>query len=214
MPPTPAEDADELRRREKDRRRLEAERGLLEPSQRYRVMNDSVRQAQDLIELADKKVRFALVIISVLNAVLLFVAVQAGPGVLPRTGTWGHVVQVELAAYVVLTFFHLWQAISVLKPRNAPPPAPGSLPTSVSPGVSARVLYHGDVSPRDAATYRQLWDEMRQDSVNAELSDQLLTLARINQAKYAAVSKLYAGIRLLVIILGALLLTMVAAALA
>ena len=205
-------DDEEERRREKERRRLEAERGRLEPSQRYRVMNDAIRQAQDLIELADKKVRFALVIISVLNGVLLFVAVQAGPNVLPRFGTWGHVVTGELVAYLVLTFYHLWQAISVLKPRNAPPPAPGSLPTQVAPGASARVLYHGDIAPRDPAAYRALWDELRQDSVNAELADQLVTLARINQAKYAAVAKLYAGVRLLVVILGALLLTVAAAA--
>lgn len=205
-------DDEEERRREKERRRLEAERGRLEPSQRYRVMNDAIRQAQDLIELADKKVRFALVIISVLNGVLLFVAVQAGPGVLPRFGTWGRVATAELVAYVMLTFYHLWQAISVLKPRNAPAPAPGSLPTQVAPGVSARVLYHGDIAPRDPTTYRALWDELRQDSVNAELADQLVTLARINQAKYAAVTKLYAGVRLLVVILGALLLTVAAAA--
>ena len=42
-PPIPTDDPDELKRREKDRRRLEAERGLLEPSQRYRVMNDANR---------------------------------------------------------------------------------------------------------------------------------------------------------------------------
>ena len=212
-PPIPTDDPDELKRREKDRRRLEAERGLLEPSQRYRVMNDAIRQSQDLIELADKKVRFALVIISVLNGVLLFVAVQAGPGVLPRFGLWGRLVQVELAAYVVLTFYHLWHAISVLRPRLAPPPAPESLPTAVTPGASARVLFYGDVAPREAATVRRLWDEMRQDSINAELADQLLILGRINQAKFADVAKLYAGIRLLMIILGGLLLTVVAAAL-
>jgi Family of unknown function (DUF5706) len=210
-PPRPMDDEEE-RRRDKERRRLESERGRLEPSQRYRVMNDAIRQAQDLIELADKKVRFALVIISVLNGVLLFVAVQAGPGVLPRTGSWGHVVAVELIAYVMLTFFHLWQAISVLKPRLAPPSSAESLPREVRPAESARMLYHGDIAPREPATYRALWDELRQDSVNAELADQLLTLARINQAKYGAVSKLYAGVRLLVVILGALLLTMAAAA--
>lgn len=205
-------DEEDERRREKERRRLEAERGRFDPSQRYRVMNDAIRQSQDLIELADKKVRFALVIISVLNGVLLFVAVQAGPGVLPRTGTWGRAVTAELIAYVLLTFYHLWQAISVLKPRNAPPPPPGSLPSTVAAGVSARMLFHGDIAPRDPAAYRALWDELRQDSVNAELADQLVILARINQAKYGAVSKLYAGVRLLVVILGALLLTMAAAA--
>lgn len=54
-PAIPADDPEELKRREKDRRRLEMERGLLEPSQRYRVMNDAIRQSQDLIELADKR---------------------------------------------------------------------------------------------------------------------------------------------------------------
>lgn len=211
IPPTPPDDGDDEKRREKKQQKLDEKAGLLQPAQRYKVMNDSVRQAQDLIELADKKVRFALVIISILNGLLLFVAVQAGPGVLPRLGGWGRLLQVELGAYVILTFYHLWYAISVLRPRLAPPPAPGSLPTSVTPATSTRVLYYGDVAARDASTVRRLWDEMRQDSINTELSDQLLILGRINQAKFTDVAKLYTGIRLLVILLGILVLTIVAA---
>lgn len=211
-PPIPPDESDE-KESKKEKKKLEAKLALLQPPQRYRVMNDSVRQSQDLIELADKKVRFALVIISIVNGLLVFIVARAGTDVLPRTGFWGVVAQATLAAYVMLTFYHLWHAISVLKPRLTPPPPPGSLPTSVTPGVSARVLYYGDVALRDMATNRRLWDEMRQDSINAELADQLFILGRINQAKFADVVKLYAGIRMLVIVLGILVLTMAAAAL-
>ena len=41
------------------------------------------------------------------------------------------------------------------------------------------MLYHGDIAPREPAAYRALWDELRQDSVNAELADQLVILARM-----------------------------------
>ena len=88
LPPDPLDDKD-AKKREKDARRLEAERGLLEPAFRYRAMQNAVEMTQDLIELADRKARFALVIISVLNAVALVVVVRGGEAVLPRDGVWG-----------------------------------------------------------------------------------------------------------------------------
>ena len=72
LPPEPPEEKD-AKKREKEAKRLEAERGPLDPSFRYRAMQNAVEMTQDLIELADRKARFALVIISVLNAVALVV---------------------------------------------------------------------------------------------------------------------------------------------
>ena len=71
----------------------------------------------------------------------------------------------------------------------------GILPAHPSPGESARVLFHSDVVQRDPATYRGLWAELRMDNLNVELADQLHTVSRINQTKYAALARLYVGVQ-------------------
>ncbi len=215
-PPEPLDDK-ELKRREKEARRLESENGPLEPAFRYRALINAVEAGQDLIELADRKARFALVIISVLNAVALVLAMRGGDAVIPREGIWGQVLLVELTVYVAVTVFYIFQAIEALRPRGTTSrdvAAPGSdsaaprsrLPTQPTPGESARVLFHSDVAQRDPATYRGLWAELRMDNLNVELADQLHTVSRINQTKYAALARLYVGVQLMT---GLLTLTLV-----
>src|SRR6185503_10622861 len=63
--------------------------GVLEPPDRYRALVNAVEASQDLIELADKKARFALVIMSVLNAVAVLLVVRGGNAVIPRGGVLG-----------------------------------------------------------------------------------------------------------------------------
>ena len=63
---------------EKALRKLEESRGLLEPADRYKALVNAVKQAQDLIEMGDRKARFALVIMSVLNAVAVLLVARGG----------------------------------------------------------------------------------------------------------------------------------------
>lgn len=196
LPPEPP-DEKEAKRREKDARRQESERGLLEPGLRYRALQNSVEMAQDLIELADRKARFALVIISVLNAVALVLVIRGGEALLPRTGAWEMLVQAELGVYTVVTVYYIWQAIETLRPRGAETATSDLLPDTVTPGASMRVLFHADVVRRDRAVYRRLWDELRMDNLTTELADQLHTLSGINYSKYAALARLYRGVSLM-----------------
>lgn len=196
FPPEPSDDKD-AKRREKEARRLESERGPLDPSLRYRALQNSVEMAQDLIELADRKARFALVIISVLNAVALVLAIRGGETALPRTGVWGRIVQVELAVYVVVTVYFIMQAIEALRPRGTASAPNDRLSDTVVPGQSMRLLFHADIVRRDRATYRRLWEELRMDNLIAELAEQMHTLGMINQTKYAALTRLYRGVSLM-----------------
>jgi hypothetical protein len=196
MLPEPSEEKD-AKRREKELRRLESERGPLDPSLRYRALQNSVEMAQDLIELADRKARFALVIISVLNAVALVLAIRGGETALPRTGAWGRVVQVELAVYVIVTVYFIMQAIEALRPRGTASAPSDRLPDTIQPGESMRLLFHADIVRRDRATYRRLWENLRMDNLIAELAEQMHTLGSINQTKYAALTKLYWGVSLM-----------------
>jgi hypothetical protein len=213
--PDPLDDKD-LKRREKEARRLESENGPLEPAFRYKALLNAVEAGQDLIELADRKARFALVIISVLNAVALVLVVRGGDAIIPREGVWGAVLLVELTVYVAVTVYYIFQAIEALRPRGttssvaagntAASAARVALPARPSPGESARVLFHSDVVQRDPATYRGLWAELRMDNLNVELADQLHTVSRINQTKFAALARLYTGVQLMT---GLLTLTLV-----
>ncbi len=207
IPPEPpvSPEEKEAKKREKEARRLEAERGRLDPGDRYRAMQNAVEMTQDLIELADRKARFALVIISVLNAVALMMVVRGGQSFIPRGGAWGAVTSVEIVIYVLVTIWYIFQAVETLRPRGGTPTDP--LPTEIKPGASMRLLFHGDIVRRDRAEYHRLWDELRMDNLNAELTDQLRVLAGINQDKYAALARLYRGVSIMTALLTATLLT-------
>ena len=204
---TDAKTSEDVRAAEKALRKLEAERGLLDPADRYKALVNAVKQAQDLIELGDKKARFALVVMSVLNAVAVLLVVRGGSSLLPTLGIWAIVIGVELAAYVVVTVYYIAQAISALRPRGVQPPPAHELPSHVTPATSMRVLFHADAAARDRQAYRAIWGEMRMDNLTTELTDQLHTLSLINQRKYAALDRLYFGLSVMTAMLGVILAT-------
>jgi hypothetical protein len=199
--PDKATDAEKAEKAEKAQRKLEAERGLLDPADRYKALMNAVKASQDLIELADKKARFALVIMSVLNAVAVVMVVRGGNAVIPSTGFFGMLVRLEFAAYAVTTVYYISQAISALRPRNVRPPAALDLPTTVEPAVSMRVLFYADVLGRERGVYRDLWERLRTDNLTTELADQLYTLSWINGQKYAALDRLYFGLTVMTVML-------------
>lgn len=186
---------------EKALRKLEAERGLLLPSDKYRALVNAVKAAQDLIDLADKKARFALVIMSVLNAVAILLVVRGGDVAFPRTGILSKLVPLELVTYAVVTVYYISQAISALRPRGVQPPPLNTLPSTVEPAVSMRVLFYADVIARDRASYQHLWTDLRMDNLITELADQLWVLSSINRLKYSALDRLYYGLTVMTIML-------------
>ena len=181
--------------------KLEAERGLLDPADRYKALINAVEASQDLIELADKKARFALVIMSVLNAVAVLLVVRGGSVSFPRTGVLGALVPVEFAAYAVVTVYYISQAISALRPRGVTAPSSSTLPATVEPAKSMRVLFYADIVARERAEYRDLWAGLRMDNLTTELSDQLYTLSIINSQKFRALERLYFGLTVMTVLL-------------
>jgi hypothetical protein len=209
-PPNPlgeTEEQKEARRREKEARRLEEARGVLDPESRYKALYNTFRATQDLIEMGDKKARFALVIISVLNAVALLLFVRGGENLLPRGGGWGLLVTIEITAYVVGTIYYIGQAIDALRPRGIVIPSESSLPSAIEPATSMRVLFYGDVVARSRESYRRVWSELRMDNLQTELADQVYTLATINQRKYEALTRLYTGVAVMTAMLGGIIAT-------
>jgi uncharacterized protein YjiK len=196
--------ADDDPKRRKKEARLQAEQGRsLDPWERYRVLVDALEEAMDLVELADRKARFALVIMGALNIAFFFLVTRAElidvlPLVLrPFLGFY-------LLIYAGVALFFFLEAIEALKPRRFRPhlPYPGEAgPDHFPEGLR----YYEDVVLRDLEAYRRAWREVRFGQVNAELAVQNHVMARINSDKFRSLRRLYGGLRVLTLLAGGLL---------
>jgi len=203
--PTPALSKTD-RRRERNEERHELEAGRMTPELRYRALLSILKIETDFLDLADKKARFALIIMSALNAVALVVVVRGG-AVFGAPGGWGVALSAELALYGTATLYYIWQAIESLRPRGKVGRSPQGLPTEIVPGRSMRVVFHVDIAQRERSEFRALWDHLRLDNLNTELADQIHMVSRINVAKYDALGRLYVGVGVMTGLLTLLLLT-------
>jgi uncharacterized protein YjiK len=194
--------AAEKRRRREAKREAESTRSL-DPRERYRALVDTLEEAQDLVELADRKARFALVIMGALNVAFFFLATRSEvvdylPGWLrPFLGFY-------LLVYAAVAIFFFLEAVEALRPRSSRPnltyPGEGG-PDHYPEGLR----YHEDVVQRDLETYRRAWREVRFGQLNAELAVQNHVMARINVDKYRSLRRLYGGLRVLTLLAGGLL---------
>ena len=196
----PAGDTKKLKKEAK--RRAEAVRGL-DPWERYRALVDTLEEGMDLVELADRKARFALMIMGALNVAFFFVST--------RTDLVNDVPEAlrpflafYLLIYASVALFFFLEAIESLRPRRFRPhltyPGEGG-PEHYPEGLR----YHEDVVMRDLEAYRRAWREVSFGKLNAELAVQNHVMARINQDKYRSLRRLYGGLRVLTVLAGGLL---------
>jgi uncharacterized protein YjiK len=191
-----------------EKRQREAHRSI-DSWERYRALNDAFDMQQELVDLADHKARFALIIMGALNAVFFLLGInQNVQSHLPATAQPWIIGYLALYACVAVTFF--LQAIESLRPREGRPyvPDPGSEGYEDHP---LGVRFFEDVLRRDIASYQAAWREIRIGQLNAELAVQVHVLARINHAKYAALRRLYSGLRIMTLLLAGLLVTIAVA---
>jgi hypothetical protein len=193
-------------RRARNEQRHELESGRMTPELRYRALLSILRIETDFLDLADKKARFALIIMSALNAVALVVVVRGGAVFGAQRG-WGIALSAELVLYGAATIYYIWQAIESLRPRGKVGRSPEGLPMDIVPGASMRVVFHVDIAQRERSEFRAMWDHLRLDNLNTELADQIHMVSRINVAKYDALGRLYVGVGVMTGLLTLLLLT-------
>ena len=196
----PAGDPKELRKEAK--RRAEAARGL-DARERYRALVDTLEEAMDLVELADRKARFALMIMGALNVAFFFVATRTDL-VNDIPDALRPFLAFYLMVYASVALFFFLEAIESLRPRRFRPhltyPGEGG-PEHYPEGLR----YHEDVVMRDLEAYRRAWREVSFGKLNAELAVQNHIMARINQDKYRSLRRLYGGLRVLTVLAGGLL---------
>jgi len=183
----------EKKKRKKQQKAEEEARKPLDSRERYKALVDALKEAQDLIDLADHKTRFALIIMGALNAAIFIVTTRSNAmsDLPPAFRPWA---VLYLLIYIPVAVFFLYQAIETLRPRRVPdsPAQPGS------PGPSgiAGLRFFADVLRRPLPEYVEAWNEVRMSQLTNEVASQLYMVSKINRLKYAAVTRLYQGLQI------------------
>jgi hypothetical protein len=184
------------------RRRREAQRMVdtrpLEPWERYRALADLVDHMVEIVELADRRTRFALLILGALNGVNLLVAVRADS--LGIQGLGLTFIMAYVTCYVLLSLYFFTYAIVALKPRLHQP-AHGA--STGSPRGSLRLV--DDVLRQSPEEFHQRWNEVQVGELNREMAFHVHLLARTNAAKYRALGRVYFGLVILVVLTAVLI---------
>jgi hypothetical protein len=177
------------RRRRKDAERL-LETRLLDPWERYRALSDHVDHLLDVTELADRKTRFALVILGALNAVNVLIAIRA-----PQLG--GNalspvLMQSYITGYVLISLYAAVFAIIALRPRSQ------EMDGAAVQGEPTGMNLLAGRPNTDADEYYDTWRQAELSQVNRELAMRSHLLARANTEKFRALRRVYQGLMVLV----------------
>jgi uncharacterized protein YjiK len=170
----------------------------LDSWERYRALTDVLDEAIDLVDLADHKARFALVIMAALNVVLFFVAVRTDlVREIPRV--FQPFIGVYVLGYALVALYFFLQAIESLRPRKSQPQVPPVTQTGIEE-FPLGIRFYEDILRRDVEDYKRAWKEVHVGQLNAELAVQAHALAGINRAKYGALRRLYSGLKLMTLL--------------
>ena len=175
----------------------------LEPWERYRVLTDIAKIQLDMLEMADRRTRFALLILGTLNALNVVLVARpdllgpAGANIRPVPG-----VAFYLVAYGTVSVFLFVQAIVALRPRAAPLLIKES-------GEDRRLRHIGAIVSQSADEYLDGWRQTTIANVNKELAATVQMSARVTSEKYKAIGRLYNGLMALVVLTTLMLTTVV-----
>ena len=186
------------RKRQKDLERFTETRPL-DPWERYRALSDHVDHLLDVTELADRKTRFALVILGALNAVNVLIAIRAPQ--IDADGLNHTFIQVYVAGYVLISLYFFVYAIMALRPRAGRMHRAGE--ARAGGGVPGLRLMD-DMLATDIDDYYELWKRAEVGQLDREMALQAYLLARANADKFAAVHRVFRGLLLLVGLTGVL----------
>ena len=174
----------------------------LDAWERYRALNDAIDEAYDMVDISNREARFALLLMGSLNAFLLIAAsrtdVMSGMGALQRV--W---LPPLLGVYTLAAVYFLLEAIEALRPGRFRPVLDGW--SSNSADFPKGVRYFEDVIQRDIPAHWRAWRQVQVEQLNAELAIQLHGLSRKNEVKRNSVRRLYAGLRIMTLLIAALI---------
>ena len=160
---------------------------MLDPWERYRALVDTYDAFFDMNELADRKTRFALVIMGTLNALNVILGTQRmfgdlTTGVRPLVGLY-------FGAYAVLSLYFFIHAIATLRPRISM--FPGGRPQAAS---RAGLRCIGDVVAANDDEYYQRWTNIQIGELCREPAQHVQMVARVTDVKFKALDRVYNGL--------------------
>ena len=187
----------------------DADRQPLDSRERYRALNAAMDEAYELIDLNNREGRFALILMSGLNAAVLVAGTRNDITALLRPET--RPVAIALfAVYVAVALYFMLQAVDALRPGHFRPRL-GTWSKERS-DYPKGVRYFEDVIARDAEGYWQAWREVTMEQLSAELAVQVHSLCIKNNVKRLALRRLYGGLRFMTLLLAALVVLFVVSA--
>jgi hypothetical protein len=193
--------ADEIKRRKKEWKRHQD--GVRTPDawERYRALVDASEEAFEIIDIANREARFALIVMGALNAVPLVVVSRTDAFSVLSVGEQ-YVIGGLSLGYAVLVLTFVLGAIEALRPGRLNP-ALSDWPADAS-DRPVGIRHYEDIIRRSARENWAAWQTVRVSQLNAELAVQLHSLARKNHAKHIALRQLYAGLRVMALALAGL----------
>jgi len=178
------------------------DRRPLDSRERYRALNAAMDEAYELIDLNNREGRFALILMSGLNAAVLVAGTRNDVASLLDSDTRPIAIGLFIA-YAAVAIYFMLQAVDALRPGHFRPRL-GTWPAN-RPDYPKGIRYFEDVITRDAEAYWQAWREVTIDQLNAELAVQVHSLCIKNNLKRIALGRLYGGLRLMTLLLAGLM---------
>lgn len=187
--------------RKKDVKRLLDMSRPLDAWERYRALNDAMDEVYDVIDMSIREARFALLLMGGLNAVVIVAATRSDLVTVfqPQQRMWAASL---LIVYGVCAVYFLLQAIEALRPGKFRPHFGDWSETSED--FPRRVRYYEDVIERDVQAHWQAWRDVEVGQLNAELAVQLHSMCIKSNMKRNALRRLYAGLRIMTLLVATL----------
>ena len=177
----------------------------MDPWERYRALNDLLDNYVDMMNIADRKTRFSLVILGALNALNLVVA--ARPKVFgiadDSLGLW---VGLYAGLYIGISLYLVTQAIAALRPRGSTflGKVEQAAPSENLPGLR----FIADATSVTPGQYYDKWRNAEVGQLNRELALFVQGMARANADKYLSLNRLFNGLTVLAFLTGTLVIVL------
>jgi hypothetical protein len=197
--PSAPESAD-AKRQKKEQRRLEDATRPLDSWERYRALNDTMDEAYELVGIANREARFAAILMGALNTGVVVVVTRSEfhSAIPAGVRNW---IGLVLGIYAFVAVYFFLSAIEILRPRRFRPRLPTAIQEDERP---AGIRYYEDIVLRAPDAHLAAWRTVHIGQLNAELAAQTHSLALVTHAKYAALRRLYRGLRLMTLIVAAI----------
>jgi hypothetical protein len=206
--PIPADGESDKKARKRRKREARLRRDSERPPdsfERFRILIELISEGRQVVDLADHKARYALVVMGVLNAGVFFLMSRAHLMTsLPESvKPW---LTGFLIAYAALSFVFVLHAIDCLRPRQLHyAQLLSSAAGPAAPEAGRGLMYWEAIAGYKLEAYREAWGKVQMEQINCEAVVIAHRLALLIRAKYAALGKLYAGLVVLVVLAALLL---------